>query len=88
MKRVQFLLALLAFCAFALQGVADPSAPRVSLIEDPGAGAPIRHGVEKLTAALRAKGVHYEEVGSLQAAHGQVFIVAGLPTPPATPPRA
>ena len=79
MKRCYIPVALLALCLMlAFKSGADLSVVRVSLIEEPGAGATVRHGVEKLEAALKAKGIRYEEVPNPQAARGQLIII-GLP---------
>jgi hypothetical protein len=79
-KQRHILVAFFALCLLAFKGAADPGSIRVSLIQDPGAGAAARHGVQKVEAALQVKGLRYEEVANLQAAHGQIVIVAGIPS--------
>jgi hypothetical protein len=73
-KQRHILVAFFALCLLAFKGAADPGSIRVSLIQDPGAGAAARHGVQKVEAALQVKGLRYEEVANLQAAHGQIVI--------------
>jgi hypothetical protein len=80
MKRFIFLIAISALCSLAFKSAADLRAIPISIIQDPAAGAPVRHGVEGLKAALHARNIRYEEVSNLQAAQGQLVIVAGLPT--------
>jgi hypothetical protein len=72
--------ALLFLCLVSLPSMADPNSIRISLIQDPAASAPARHGFDKLKAALTARSIPYEEVSSLAAAKGQTLIVAGLPS--------
>lgn len=62
------------------QGVGVPQTKTVlvSVIADKAPGAPARHGLEKVKAALAKKGVGFEEAPSLQAAHGRFLLVAGL----------
>jgi hypothetical protein len=80
MKRVALVVAVCALCALAFKSSANPRAIRVSLVRDPAAAAPVRHGVESVKAALQARNIGYEEVANLQAAHGEMIITAGLPT--------
>src|SRR6266576_2417275 len=76
-RLVLFLPALLLLHASTVRcGAAD--APQVSLVADASMGAPARHGLRKLEAALREKGYSLETVNSLEAARGKTLIVAGL----------
>ena len=77
MKILRSVVVASAFIVLALAGTADSPGVQVSIVTTTDAGAPVRHGVEKLETALRAKGVRYEEVASLHAGHGQILIVAG-----------
>jgi hypothetical protein len=77
MKRVVLVVAACAFCALAFKSSADRRAIRVSLVRDPAAAAPVRHGVESVKAALQAKNIGYEEVADLQAAKGESIVVIG-----------
>jgi hypothetical protein len=77
MKRVVPFVAVCALCALAFQSSAGQRAIRVSLVRDPAAAAPVQHGVESLKTALRAKKIPFEEVTNLQAAQGEIVVVAG-----------
>ena len=61
-------------------GVHDAAAeqPIVSVVTDRVPGPAAAHGLEKLTAALSAKGVACEKAASLAEARGKILIVAGL----------
>lgn len=61
---------------------AAESGPAVSIVSDTTAGPAARHGLQKLTLALRDKGVHLEEVNLRIKAKGRIQIVAGLPDGP------
>jgi hypothetical protein len=80
MNRFQFLIAWGALALVTPHGTALPEPARVSLIQDRAAGAPARYGMDKVKAALEAKGIRCEEPASVQAAHGDFLIVAGLPS--------
>jgi hypothetical protein len=79
-RRPHIVVAFFALCLLGFRGAADLGSVRVSLIQDAAASAPVRHGVEKVKAALQSRGIRYEESPSLQAARGQIIIVAGLPS--------
>ena len=79
MKLLQLLVIFSVFFGLALKGTADSQAAQVSIVADLSAGAPVRHGLEKLEAALKAKGVRYEEVSDPEQAQGQTLIILGLP---------
>ncbi|MBC8235540.1 hypothetical protein H8E77_38825 [bacterium] len=51
---------------------------QISLIVDSAVGPATRRGLNKIRLALQEKGVSFEEVGELEAAHGDILIVAGL----------
>jgi hypothetical protein len=80
MRRVALLVAVCALCALTFESPADQRGLRVSLVRDAAAGAPVRHGVDSLKAALRARNIRFEEVAVLQAARGETIIIAGHPT--------
>src|SRR5680860_645145 len=52
--------------------------PELSIVRDNSPGMPVLHGLNKLTQALRSRGVSFEEVNSLESARGEVLLVAGL----------
>ncbi len=54
------------------------SAARVSVVTFEDAGAPVRHGLDKMTGALAEKGANVEKVGDLKSANGKVIIVADV----------
>lgn len=51
--------------------------PIVSLLQDSAPGPAASHGLEKLSAALLAKGAAYEKAASLPEARGKYVLVAG-----------
>jgi len=71
---------VLALMACAAQGApaAAAEAPRLSLLADAAPGAPVRHGLAKLKAALKEKGAECQDAATLDAAGGATAIVAGL----------
>src|ERR1700727_687891 len=77
MKRLVLAVAVFLLCLPAFKSTADPRGVAISLVQDPGAAAPVKHGVESLKVALRAKNIRYEEVANLEAARGQTAIVYG-----------
>ena len=60
-----------------LQTLASEERPSVSIVTGTS-GQAARSGVEKIVAALKAKGVSLEEVKSLNEAKGRSLIIAGL----------
>lgn len=52
--------------------------PQVSIVIDKVQGAPYAHGLAKLTAALKAKHILFEEVNSIGSAKGKLIIATGL----------
>jgi len=50
----------------------------VSVVKDREPGSAAAHGLEKLTAALRAKGLVCENAATLAEAHGMLLVVAGM----------
>ena len=56
----------------------------ISVVNDAAPGRAARHGLEKLTAALRARGWTVEVAGSLETARGQQVLLAGTMQPGGT----
>ena len=52
--------------------------PLVSVVTDAALGPAATHGLEKLTAAIRAKGIECEQVASWDDAHGTLQVAVGL----------
>jgi hypothetical protein len=52
--------------------------PQISIVIDKNPGISVSHGLNKLTDALQSKNIRFEKVGSMQEAHGESVIVAGL----------
>jgi hypothetical protein len=70
--RALWLMVLLQGCATRM------TTSSISLVTDPSAGEPAKHGAEKLMAALSGRHIAFEQVHSLQKAQGNTVIVAGL----------
>ena len=58
--------------------LAEDEAVSVSIIADGLPGPGTRHGLRKVRAALREKGVRFEQVSSSRKAKGRIEIVAGI----------
>ncbi|GAG00443.1 unnamed protein product, partial [marine sediment metagenome] len=58
--------------------LAEDDAVSVSIIADGLPGPGTRHGLRKVRAALREKGVRFEQVSSFRKAKGRIEIVAGI----------
>ena len=71
-KAILFIL-ITGFC-----GGAFGQNPDLSIVTDKQPGPPARHGLTKLTEALSAKGISFEQVGSVRAARGKWILLAGL----------
>ena len=77
LRRIPFLVPATALTAgMACRAWAE--SPMVSVVTDKAPGPAAAHGLGKLTAALRAKGIACEMAGSLGEARGKFLIVAGL----------
>jgi hypothetical protein len=59
-------------------GYAAGTVPQVSVVVDKTQGAPYAHGLSKLTAALKAKHITYEQVTSVNKATGKDVLITGL----------
>ena len=68
-----FILLLVAFRSHAAT-----ETPAVSVVTDTAPSVTIKHGLTKLTEALRAKNIAFEQVVSLDLARAKSVIVAGL----------
>lgn len=77
MNHCRVVFALGALCLLP-HGAGLPKTIVVSLVGDKAPGAPARHGLEKVKAALAARGVAFEETANVQSAHGRFLLVAGL----------
>jgi hypothetical protein len=71
---LNLLLSALFIPAFA---VTDPN---ISIVTDKTNGAPVTHGLNKLTAALTAKHISFEQVTAINKARGRSIIVIGAVT--------
>jgi hypothetical protein len=72
------LAALAAWAVCEIDGRSFAEPPVVSIVADNRPGPPVAHGLDKLTSALRDKGVSFEKVASLDKAGGKFIIIAGL----------
>ena len=82
-KRFFVLLCVVAIWTVGLFVAAPPllaedDAVSISIIADGLPGPGTRHGLRKVRAALREKGVRFEQVSSLRKAKGRIEIVAGV----------
>jgi len=68
----------LLLAAFAVLGLSCASGRTLSIVTGSTLGSPVRHGLEKLEAAVRARGWDVQRVNSLAAAAGDEIVVAGL----------
>ncbi|MBO0859624.1 MAG: hypothetical protein J2P21_14280 [Chloracidobacterium sp.] len=84
MKKVNFSGATFIFCMTVLLAAAPLSGQNaspqvtVTIVSDNSPGLGARHGLNKLVAALKARGVAVMLANSLEAARGEKLIVAGL----------
>ncbi|MEO8885965.1 MAG: hypothetical protein ABI367_07870 [Mucilaginibacter sp.] len=76
-KRAVLNVLLFALFIPAYAGVTHPN---VSIVTDKTNGAPVTHALNKLISALTAKHISFEQVTSINNAHGQSVIVAGAAT--------
>lgn len=84
MKQTYFLSAPIPLAVMLLLLAAAPWSSRsaslqmtVSIVSDTAPGPAARHGLNKLAAALKDKGVVVEQANSLEAARGKMLVVAG-----------
>lgn len=68
----------IALLMIVLNTGATTQLPDLSIVTDKTPGVSVAHGLAKLTEALRAKNISFEEVHSMSEARGEYFIVAGL----------
>ena len=79
-KPFLLLVALPALCGAWPSLAPAAERPVVSIVTDAATGKGANHGLEKLTAALRAKNVSYELTVSLDNVRGNFLLVVGLAT--------
>jgi len=78
-KRATFVdVLLLAIAQLSGQSQAVAGEVAVSVVTDASPGPPAVHGLKKIMAALKARGVAAERAASLASARGRILIVAGL----------
>ena len=73
-------MVILALAAAPWSGQSVSPKVAVSIVSDDAPGLAARNGLNKLAAALKARGVAIEQVNSLEAARGETLIVAGRAT--------
>jgi hypothetical protein len=56
--------------------------PAVSIVTDLNPGAPVLHGLSKLTEAIQKKNITFEKISSLSEAKGNLILVSGLSSGP------
>jgi len=76
--RIGAIVAIVTMLLITSQVCAALNQPDLSIVSDRVPGMPVSHGLIKLTDALSAKKISFEQVGSLQEARGKLIIVAGL----------
>jgi dienelactone hydrolase len=70
-------MVILALAAAPWSGQSASSKVRISIVSDDVPGLAARHGLNKLAAALKARGVAVEQANSLETVRGETLIVAG-----------
>lgn len=67
-------------CVSALAASAASAVPgmKVSVVADASPGAPVAHGLKTLKAELERKGLVWDQPATLEQAHGDVIVAAGL----------
>ncbi|HEY9434233.1 MAG TPA: hypothetical protein VI260_22455, partial [Blastocatellia bacterium] len=70
-------MVILALAAAPWSGQGASPKVTVSIVSDDAPGLAARHGLDKLAAALKARGVDVARGASLEAARGETLIVAG-----------
>jgi dienelactone hydrolase len=87
MKKAYFSRAAFTFCVMILLLAAAPwtglnATPQVTvtIVSDDSPGLAARHGLNKLAAALKARGADVAQTNSLESARGETLIVAGRAT--------
>jgi len=71
-------MAVLAIVGAAVERANAAGTPLISVVTDRTPGRAAAHGLQKMTEALRAKGVECQKVDSLDAARGATLIATGL----------
>jgi dienelactone hydrolase len=88
MKKAYFSRAAFTFCVMILLPLAaapwsGPNASpqvTVTIVSDDSPGLATRHGLDKLAAALKARGADVAQTNSLESVRGETLIVAGRAT--------
>jgi dienelactone hydrolase len=70
-------MVILALAAAPWSGQSASTKVTVSIVSDDAPGLAARHGLNKLAAALKARGVDVAQDSSLEGARGEILIVAG-----------
>ncbi len=90
MKKAHFSRLAFTFCVITLllpatapwSGQSASPKVTISIVSDDAPGLAARHGLNKLAAALKARGVDVEQANSLEAVRGETLIVAGRAAAP------
>jgi len=72
-----YVMAILALAAAPWSGQSASPKVTISIVSDDVPGPAARHGLNKLAAALKARGADVTQTNSLEAARGATLIVAG-----------
>ncbi|HWA85599.1 MAG TPA: hypothetical protein VG710_05205 [Opitutus sp.] len=75
---MRFPRSLLSLAVLVIFAASVAPARTLSIVEGAGIGAPARHGIEKFTAAVRAKGWDIERISTPNDARGDATVCAGL----------
>src|SRR5262245_35582273 len=70
-------MVILALAAAPWNGQSATQKVAVTIVSDEDPGLAASHGLNKLAAALKARGIAVAQVSSLEAARGETVIVAG-----------
>jgi hypothetical protein len=73
-----FLPFLFGCLSLPFRNYAAVGTPELSVVTDQKPGLAVRHGLRKVTDALRARRVLFEEIKSIAQARGKIILVAGL----------
>jgi hypothetical protein len=52
--------------------------PSITLVTDTQTGPAVRHGINKVTSALKEKGIQHRQITSLKTAQGDLLLVLGI----------
>ena len=76
--RYTFLVSVTFLLIINLNTYAVNANPKISIVTDKKPGVVALHGLTKLTDVLKTKNIAFENVQSIDAAHGELIIVTGL----------